>query len=477
MRKSIIQYLPTNTLQVFFIAFIFIVSRVLLYFSGVTFDYSALFRYWQFLDIETLQHNLLKGVWYSHAQPPVYNLFLGGIIKLFGTANSETVFIIIYKLLTLTNTILLFRILKRMTQRLNLSLVISLLYVLSPATMLFENELFYTSLVSLLFLCCCYSLIKLSQNINANSALSFFIPLTLICLTRSMYHLVFLIVICIVLIAYFRTNKKRNVILVSTLISFSVVCGWYVKNYFIFGQFSASSWMGMNISRNVLHDNEITDSSQIASIPPFSPISHYHSFIKESQVEKFKSKKVKDLTEEWKNDSLKNLSHIDYITVSKRYQEECIQHIKKHPVSYLKNVTQSGIIFFAPGTMYSLTQQQAQKIKYYDAVYSFNLSHFSKTKESRRLALVTSAVPKIIIYLSVLFLIIREGFRRKKISPLNLFILITILFVFTTGSLFEHYENMRFRYELEPMFLILAIQALVILLSSKYKSKSGYSRG
>jgi hypothetical protein len=38
------------------------------------------------------------------------------------------------------------------------------------------------------------------------------------------------------------------------------------------------------------------------------------------------------------------------------------------------------------------------------------------------------------------------------------------------GSLFEHYENMRFRFETEPLFLILAAQVYTIL-NSWYKTR------
>jgi hypothetical protein len=59
----------------------------------------------------------------------------------------------------------------------------------------------------------------------------------------------------------------------------------------------------------------------------------------------------------------------------------------------------------------------------------------------------------------------RYCMRIRSITPLNLFIFLSIGFVFLVSSFFEHYENMRFRFETEPLFLILAAQVFSRLYS------------
>ena len=78
----------------------------------------------------------------------------------------------------------------------------------------------------------------------------------------------------------------------------------------------------------------------------------------------------------------------------------------------------------------------------------------------RRVLLTISAFPKLLLYLFVFFVFIRNCVRIRSIDPYNLFILLTIIFVFGISSLFEHYENMRFRFETEPLFMILAAQVI-----------------
>jgi hypothetical protein len=244
-----------------------------------------------------------------------------------------------------------------------------------------------------------------------------------------------------------------------------LVSGWYLKNYIIFGQFSTSSWIGMNLARTVFYGYPVTDSNQIASIEPFSPLRYYHRFTDTSERAAFAGLDDRDLLSVTKNnvDSIENMNHVDYLGISRQYMTASKDYLKRHPLSYAKTVLQNSVIFFAPATRYPFAEQAAGKIKYYDAVYSFNLSHFAHTKAQRRIALTLSAIPNIFVYLYVFYLLGMDIYRRKKISPLNLFIILTVGFVFFTSSLVEHYENMRFRYEIEPLFLVLLGQALTLV--------------
>src|SRR5664279_63205 len=98
--------------QVLIITTVFIVSRVIVFSFGLHLNIRALSSYWQYLDLYTLKHHLLMGVWYDHAQPPVFNLFLGLILKISGS-RTTLIFTCILKLITLTNAILLFSITKK----------------------------------------------------------------------------------------------------------------------------------------------------------------------------------------------------------------------------------------------------------------------------------------------------------------------------------------------------------------------------
>ncbi|MDP4131783.1 MAG: hypothetical protein Q8939_16595, partial [Bacteroidota bacterium] len=266
-----------------------------------------------------------------------------------------------------------------------------------------------------------------------------------------------------VFLFYFRTKPVFYKILTAGILSLLLLGSWYIKNKILFDKLSVSTWIGMNLARNVFHDNEIKDSSRIEAYGSFSRISLYKKFIDPQFEKKFEGLNDRDLLQEMKNDSFINENNVNYIPVSDLYQKASLARIRSKPMAYLENVLQSAIIYFTPATIYSLALDRAAKIRTYDLVYSFNLSHFARGKQQRRIALTVSAIPKLLIYAFVFFIIIRQALRIRSISCWNVFILLTIGFVFAISSLFEHYENMRFRFETEPLFLILAAQAISIL--------------
>ena len=79
-------------------------------------------------------------------------------------------------------------------------------------------------------------------------AVAFFVVLAIVLLTRSSYHLVFLIAIA-VLVAWASPLRARQVLLIAAL-PVLIVTLWYAKNLVMFDTFSSSSWLGMNLARD-----------------------------------------------------------------------------------------------------------------------------------------------------------------------------------------------------------------------------------
>lgn len=447
----------TSLSQILIIVGVFILSRLLTFLLGMHLNDWALYAYWQYLDLETLRNNLLAGIWYDHAQPPVFNLFLGSVLKLGGN-RSTFLFAAILKMISLANALLLYSIVKKLSRLSFLPLVVAIAYLLSPATLVFECELFYTTSISLLLLISVFYIIRLTESGKAINAMGVVFPLILLCLTRSVYHIVWLLIVMVCLLIYFRNRSFFNSLLLAALTGLVMVGSWYVKNKIIFGKFTASTWIGMNMARNVFHDNEVRDSSQIESFIPFSRIGVYKKFLDTAFEIPYKGLNDRDLLAEMKNDSFINEREVSYIRISDLYQKASLEYIRNHPGLYLKNVFQSSILYFTPATIYSLALEQVTKIKYYDLIYSVNLTHYAQNKQQRRILLTISAFLKMILYFFVFLILIRYCIQTRSISAWNLFIFLTLGFVFGISSLFEHYENMRFRFETEPLFMILAAQ-------------------
>src|SRR6266571_3865653 len=120
----------------------FVVSRIGIYWAGVRFDASPLPEFYQYIDPLLLKHRLLESLFYLHSQPPLYNLGLGVLLKLFPghfSAAAHAVYLVLGLVLGLASYSLLVR--------LGLpdwgAAALAVLVAVSPATLLYENWLFY----------------------------------------------------------------------------------------------------------------------------------------------------------------------------------------------------------------------------------------------------------------------------------------------------------------------------------------------
>ena len=448
MRKFILRH------EILVLLVCFIVSRLMVMRAGIDFQYEVLFTYWQYLDAQSLQHHLLRNVWYMHAQPPVFNLFVGSILQA-GGQYAEQLFQVVWLLITCCNAFLLLRIVKSLSPFSFLPLIIALWYLLSPATILYENELLYTSFVSMLLLFSVFFLQKFLRQRGRLALAGFFLSLCLLCLSRSVFHLAWLICICVLPLVWFFKKPPFMQVLFGSILSLTAVGCFYLKNYFVFGIFSLSSWMGINLSRTVYLGIPSKDSTNISSILPFMPVSYYKQFIPAGYRQRYAGISDRILLREMKSDTAINMNHVEYIPISKEYLRVSLNFIRVHPAAYLKNVLGAALIFFTPATGYYNVKNNYRKLDVYDKVYSLNLSPLLPKHIDRKYLLAVSGFPKFVIYVLVFFHHIRRWWRYRDIDLVNLYIIFSILFVFICSSLLEYGENMRFRYELEPLFLIL----------------------
>lgn len=428
---------------------------------GVSLENTALLEYWQYLDSNSLKNNLLNSLWYQHSQPPLFNLLLGIILKCSGT-HASLVMEILLMTVSLLNGILLLRIMRHIAGNSRLPLVLSLIYLLSPATILFENEIFYTSFLSMLLLTAVHFMINFAGKRNRLNAFGIFCALGLVCLTKSMYHLLWLSLVAGIILLFYRQKKEIRKLLPAVMLSLVLVGGWYVKNQLIFNSFSASSWTGMNLSRIVFQNVEVADSQDIAFIGPFMPISYYKSYISDDYKKKYGGINDPVLISETKNGRFMNMNNAGYLQVSRRFMETSTGYAVQHPAKYLKNVFTAFVIYFTPASSYFKVVVNNNRIRYYDMFYSFNPAHLFKLETQKKQALVLAAVPKFLAYFLVFFIVLRDTFRSGAKSMVEIFIIVTILFSLTVSSLLEYGENMRFRYELEPLFLVLVARAIMI---------------
>ncbi len=212
------------------------------YLWGIRFDETPLLWFWQYLDPQLLNEKLLESVFYMHSQPPLFNLFLGAVLKISG-GGSGFVFPGAYLAAGLTLYLSLFWLQVKLGVSRGVAFATSTLFMASPSFVLYEHWLFYTFPVAALITLSAFLFYELVTGRRTWAAVAFFATLFLICGVRHVFHLAYYVVVAAAL-AFFCAGARRKVLLAAA-VPFAVLFSFYAKNYALFGQFSASSWGGM----------------------------------------------------------------------------------------------------------------------------------------------------------------------------------------------------------------------------------------
>src|SRR5579862_7024985 len=267
------------------LAMVFALSRLGYYLAGVRFDARPVLHYYQFVDPELLKHRLFESLWYLHIQPPGWNFYTGAVLKFF-PSDYPAVFHGLYLLFGLGICWCTYHLMRVCGVSRGLAFALAVWFTISPGVVLFENYLLYEYLVAFLLLASAVALAHFARGSSSIWAALFFAGLLCLVLVRNFFHLVYFVGILAALAFLLRT-RRRTVLLCAALPLF-LILGLYMKNWALFGSFSGSTWMGMNMDTITAH--QLTGSearallnrgiiSPVSLLDLGSPIALYHPYI------------------------------------------------------------------------------------------------------------------------------------------------------------------------------------------------------
>ncbi len=473
-------------------------SRYLAWRQGVAFDSGDLSWAWQFLDVGELRQHLARSLLYLHAQPPGFNLFLGLGLKL--AQQPAGLYGFAFLLLGALLSLCLYGTLRLLGLGLKLSVLGASFFALCPASILYENWLFYTYPATALLT---FAALALGLALSSGRRLAwslFFGLLAALVLSVALFHLVWF-ALSLGLIWWLVPGQRKVVL--PTAVPWLLLAGsLYVKNLVLFGAFSGSSWFGMNLARVAeaaipieTRQAEVQQGqlSSLALIPPFSDPRAYPEALEATQRS---APDVPVLTEIKRSTGSTNYNNAVYPLVSRAYLADSLKLMFRHPSGYAFVLERNWLVFMLPPSEYRFLKNNRARMADYTDLFNrwvYGVLTWGPAPPppytDPRLARPTELLAEdglawaalaLAGWLMCCALLVRELRTRKgPLEPrvmLLAFLLFTSAFVSLVGNLCEYSENHRFRYMVEPFFVALICVGLDTLVNRASQWRRGAPR-
>jgi len=450
------------------------------YVWGIRFDDTPLLWFWQYLDPQLLKGKLLESVFYMHSQPPLFNLFLGAVLKISG-GDGRHVFQGVYLAAGLTLYLSLFWLQLKLGVSRGVAFAVSTAFLLSPSFVLYEHWLFYTFPVAALLTLSAFLFYETVTSKRAWAAVAFFATLFLVCGIRHVFHLAYYVVVAAALDVLCAGARKK--VLLAAALPFAILFSFYAKNYALFGQFSASSWGGMYLwemtgyflspdEREKLEaDGKL---STVTSVPTFSELGRYPA----TYADVGRLDGVDALTQVNKSTGPNNYNHLGYVAISREYLNDALGVLRYSPKAYLRGLLRAGFIYFrsssdyASGVRFLDEAGNQSRISYVERFYDYFFYGKvplgpSLTKALARFDLKCPpyAYLYLIIFLPLLaFYGLRLALRRAAAAAAGLspgqrltvlYVCANAIYIALAGTAFNWAESNRMRFLSDPLYVAL----------------------
>jgi len=320
-----------------------IVSRCFYFFYlGVRLDSSPLRWYLQYIDPALLKNALWQSIFYLNNQPPGFNLFLGVMLKLFGS-HVGWAFQVVYWGFGLGLAIVLFMLLRRLGIIPGLALLITALFCISPITLLYENWLFYTYPLTFLLALSALFLHRYVIRKRAADAVLFFSTMAVIVLSRGVFHWAWLAVALLALCLVFAQFRRQ--LIAAAAVPCLLVAALYCKNYLVFGtMLSGAVYQQANFAMMVFNNlperakEQLIADGKVTELAGISP----YSWIEEDRYRRLlppiKRWGVPVLDQEVKSTGVPNWQSQLIAEFAQAYYRDAKVAVRQYPAAYLRAV-------------------------------------------------------------------------------------------------------------------------------------------
>lgn len=452
------------------VSVIYVLSRLLLARGGVAFEFAL---DWMWLaDPADLTNRLGQTLWYFHAFPPGMDVLTGLLLKLGGEQAAELAQWVFRLLgLILANALVALGHAAGLSR--TTAAVVATAFLLSPPAIYFEHLYLYEWPVVTLLVVSGVALHRACLQPGTGRWLVFFLLSATIAVTRSTFHLVWLLALAGGALAASGAPARRAV-LVGLLPGLALVLSLYAKNAVVFGEFAAStfgpaSFHLVTIDRMPREERDRWMAegrlSPFAAISPYAPPRDYAPHFATSELPGWPAQvtRLDHVTV-----AAPNFNHWFILEAQRVRRHDVAEYLARHPLGYAANVGAGLIALLGPTTEWHPRTGQPsaphaghrERLGGYEAAYNTALHQLGFAPVG-----VYVLLPLVLIWAGWAALAgWRAGDRPNRArAALLVFCVFQIVFVVAVSSLATFLESSRYRFQVEPFIWILSALALVSL--------------
>ncbi len=350
-----------------------------------------------------------------------------------------------------------------------LAVIAATYFILTPQAILYENWLFYTWPVATVLLVAAYALALYERTLQLEFAVVFLLSIAIVCLTRSTFHLVYLVACVGIVFMVKQPLRQRRIVAAVSLGVLSVVGALYLKNLVLFGFVGSSSWLGMNMWKIAPRGqvDVLVGEKKLPALAQRNPFSRISLYGEEYSAVPEAYRDIPAVAAEAKSNGRPNFNHFGYIAVSKGYLEASVYQISHHFRGYARNVSVAWRLYFRPSVKFATVTRNKRALGRYAGLAPFVGPRYKRrlrVGEKYYVDAIPLAVPAALITLCIgsVLAAARGGKARREseAGPSYAFMVMTVLYVAFLCNSIELMENARFRVMTNPILYVATLVSL-----------------
>ncbi len=230
---------------------VFLASRLICLAAGM-YDYSGPLRPPYYVAPPyLLQTRLMETLFYLHLQPPLYNLWIGLLLKVFPDG-AKAAYLVLSHALGLAICLGLFALMKRLKVPLLVAFVLTALFTLSPGLIHYERHIWHTFICGTFLVLAAVFLHRHLTRAGTIDAAVYYFLLAAAVLTRTTFH--FLWFLGAAAIPFIPAGRQWKKLIRAAALPFLLVLGWHVQHIWIFGYPTTSFSLGKQMLLMAIHE-------------------------------------------------------------------------------------------------------------------------------------------------------------------------------------------------------------------------------